>query len=109
MSVLVHITNGAQDGRGGRLAEPGELQQELVGRSMGKQRNSLVESEGLFGQGVDQIGCEHCDLELVKTSRVLETDTSGGQVRDAVEGRRTPLPTTLAGLPLFQQVRTAVA
>jgi hypothetical protein len=67
---------------------------------MGKQRQSLVEPEGLFGQGVDSSGCAPGARELVKTSRGLETETSGGQVRDALEGLRTPRPTTLAGLPL---------
>jgi hypothetical protein len=76
---------------------------------MGTQRQSLVEPEVLCGQGVDESGCAPCDLELVKTSRGLETETSGGQVRDALEGLRTPLPTTLAGLPLVQKVGTAVA
>jgi hypothetical protein len=76
---------------------------------MGKQRNSLVEPEVLLGQGVDAIGCEHGARERVKTSRVVETDTSGGQVIEALEGLRTPLPTTLAGRPLVQKVGTAVA
>jgi hypothetical protein len=47
---------------------------------MGKQGTSLVEPELLRGQGIDQIVCEHFALELVKTSRGLETNASGGQV-----------------------------
>jgi hypothetical protein len=106
---LVHSANGGQEGRGGRLADPGEWHQAWVVRAMGKQRQSLVAPAVLCGQGVDEIGCEHCARELVKTRRVWETATSGGQVLDALGGLRTPLPTTLAGLPRVQQVGTAVA
>ena len=81
----------------------------MVVRSLGQPRHRLVEPEVLFGQGVDDSGCEPGALELLKTSRVLEPETSGGQVIEALEGLRTPRPTTLAGLPLVQKVGTAVA
>jgi hypothetical protein len=107
--ILVDIANGGQDSSRCRLADPGELQQELVVRSMCKECDGLVEPELLFGQGIDQIACEGFDLELVDAISVLETDAGFGKVIDAVEGLRPPLPAATTGLPLFQEACPAVA
>ena len=63
----------------------------------------------MFGQGIDQVVCQCGDLELVEARGVTETDAGCGQVIDAVEGLRAPLPAALAGLPLFQKACAAVA
>jgi hypothetical protein len=107
--VRVHIANGGQEGRRGGLAAPGQLHQELVVRAMGKQLNGLVEPQWLFGQGIDQVVCQCGDLALVDARGVTETAVGCGQVIDAVEGLRAPLTAAMAGLPLFQKARAAVA
>src|SRR5262252_2949259 len=55
--IRVNIADGGQDGRCGRLADPGQLHQELVVRAMGKQLDGLGEPQLLFGQSIDQVMC----------------------------------------------------
>ena len=100
MVIRVHIANSGQNGRRGGRADPGQLQQELVVRSMGQEFDSLVEPEWCFRQGSDQVAGQCGDLELVEASGVLETNAGLCQVIEAVEGLRAPLPAALAGLPL---------
>jgi hypothetical protein len=107
--VRVHIAKGSQDGRRGGLADPGQRHQEVVVRAMGKQLDGLVEPQLLFGQGLDQVVCQWGELERVEAIGGTETDAGCGQVLEAVEGLRAPLPAALAGLPLFQKAGAAVA
>ena len=96
----MNIANGSQDGCSSGLAHPGQLYQELVVCAMGKEFDSLVEPELCFRQGIDQVTCQCGDLELVEASGVLEPNAGLGQVIDAVEGLRAPLPAALARLTL---------
>jgi hypothetical protein len=52
--VRVNIAYGGQDGRRGGLADPGQLHQKLVVRSMCQECDGLVEPELFFRQGIDQ-------------------------------------------------------
>ena len=97
----MNIAKGGQNGRRSGLADPGELHQEWVIRSMCKECDGFVEPEVCFRQGIDQVACQCGDLELVEARGVLETNARLRQVIDAVEGRRAPLTAALAGLPLF--------
>ena len=107
--VRVNIANGGQDGRRGGLADPGQLHQELVVRAMGKQLDGLGEPQLVFGQGIDQVVCQCSDLERVDAIGVTETNAGCGQIIDTVEGLRAPLTAAMAGLPLFQKARAAMA
>jgi hypothetical protein len=107
--VRVNIANGGQDGRSGGLADPGQRHQELGGRSMFQECESLVEPEWCFGQGIDQVACQCRALELVEVRGVLQTNAGLRQVIDAMEGLRAPLPAALARLPLCSEAGAAVA
>ena len=108
MGVLVHSAKGGQESRRGGGADPEPWHPAWGVRARGKPCQSLVEPERLLRQGVDHSVCEHCDRDLVKARQVLETAASSGYIREAVAGLRTPRPATLAGLPLCQNVGTAV-
>ena len=90
-------------------AAPGQLHQEGGVRSLCQECNGLVEPELLFGQGIDPVTYQRGDLELVEASGGLETEAGLGQVIEAVEGFRAPLPAALAGLPGFQKRWAAVS
>jgi hypothetical protein len=71
--------------------------------------HGLVEPEWLWSQGGDPSVCAPCELARVTASQVWETEASRGPSIEAVAGRRTPRPATLAGLPRCQKGGTAVA
>jgi hypothetical protein len=107
--VRGNIAKGGQESSRCRLADSGELPQELVGRSMCKEGDGLVEPEGLCGPGIAQVAGEGFALELVEAISVLETEAGGGKGIEAVEGLRPPRPAATTGRPLFQAACTAVA
>jgi hypothetical protein len=107
--VRVKSADGGQDGRGGGCADAGQLHQEWVGGARCEKVNDLVEPEVRLGQGIDQGAYQRGELELVDARGVLATAAGLGQVLEAVEGCRAPLPAALAGWPLFQETCAAVA